>query len=162
VAAAINGMTSIELHRVAVSSSDGTVKFVTSTTNPSSGGMAGAGNIVIEVPTVTLDQEFPKPLHEPVLLLDVEGNELCALQGGRALVTRDRPLIIFEYNHVSRQHFTLESMQSLLGPEYEVYRLRTADGRLDRDFADTWNCVAVHRQTPYHQACLSLVAERRD
>jgi FkbM family methyltransferase len=158
VAVAINGFTNVRLRPCAVSATAGVVTFVTSATNPSCSGIAGTmGDSTLEVPTTTLDEEFREPLADLIVLLDVEGAEHAALKGGRALLARDRPLIIFEFNHVSRQHFTLDDMRSLLGPDYEVYRLRVADGRLDREFDDTWNCVAVHRHTGYYERCQALL-----
>jgi FkbM family methyltransferase len=161
VATVINDFRNINIRSCAVSNTKGTVGFVTSTTNPSSSGFAGAGNSIIDVATTTLDAEFPDPLYQPIVLLDVEGAEYAALEGARNLVTRDRPLIIFEYNNVSRRHFSLERMQALLGREYEIYRLRTKDGRLDREFGDTWNCVAVHADSSYHERCLRLIVPGR-
>jgi len=157
VSAAVNGLTNLRVRPCAVSDEPGVVTFTTSRTNPSSSGIGGMGDVQIEVPTTTLDGEFPEPVNEAIVLLDMEGAEHAALLGARTLLARDRPLVIFEFNHVSRRHFTLESVQSLLGSDYEIYRLRTADGLLDRVFDDTWNCVAVHRRSRFYERCLGSV-----
>ena len=120
------------------------------------------GDSQIEVITTTLDEEFPDPFDELILLLDIEGAEYGALLGAQTLLSRDKPLIIFEFNHVSRRHFSLDDMQELLGPDYEIFRLRTRDGLLDQVFEDTWNCVAVHRKTTHYERCLGLRHSERE
>jgi FkbM family methyltransferase len=157
----VNRASNLHLRKCAVSDVVGTAKFVTSTTNPSSGGMTGSGNAEIEVPTTTLDAEFPVSVGESIILLDIEGAEYAALQGGMNLINRDQPLIIFEYNDVSRKYFNLEQVRVLLGPDYEFFRLRTSDGLLDQSLDDTWNVVAVPQQSPWSERCkrLSYAAE---
>jgi FkbM family methyltransferase len=161
VSAAVNELENLTLRPCAVSAEPGVVQFKTSTTNPSSSGIAGSGDTQIEVEATTLDMEFCDPLEDPIVLLDVEGAEHLALRGGQKLIARDRPLIIFEFNQVSRQHFNLDMVRTLLGPAYEIYRLRTSDGLLDLELTDTWNCIAVHRDTRYYERCLSLIFPRR-
>jgi hypothetical protein len=75
-------------------------------------------------------------------LIDVEGAELKVMQGGRNFIRNNQPLIIFEYNHVSRRYFTLDEIRKELGEGYHLYRL-TATGHLDEDFSTTWNVVAL-------------------
>ena len=77
-----------------------------------------------------------------IVLVDVEGYEPNVLKGGRTLIERRRPLIIFEYNELSRRHYHIDEIKCLLGEGYSLRRLR-ADGRLDRDVARAWNCVAI-------------------
>lgn len=77
-----------------------------------------------------------------VLMIDVEGYEPNVLRGGAAFIRRVRPLVVFEYNIVSRRHFCLCEIQALLGDGYNIYRLRK-DGLLDSQTDDAWNCVAV-------------------
>jgi FkbM family methyltransferase len=103
-------------------------------------------------PTARIDDVL-RVENECVLLIDVEGAELDVLKGGRAFVSRTRPLIIFEYSAlIQRRLFTLADVQGVLGAEYELYRLRL-DGYLDRDLNDTWNCVAVHAESPFAPLC---------
>jgi FkbM family methyltransferase len=94
----------------------------------------------------TLDREMEKGIlagEAPyVVLLDVEGYECEILKGASAFVKRHWPLIVFEYNVVSRQFFTLNEIQQVLGDEYTIYRL-APDGYLDRQLDETWNCVAI-------------------
>lgn len=104
------------------------------------------------VPTsiVTLDGEAQ---HQPalrakaqaVVLIDVEGHELEVMKGSLAFIEKRQPLIIFEFNHISRKSFSLEQVRGLLGKGYVIRRLNRK-GLLDDNLADTWNCVAVPRK----------------
>ena len=103
---------------------------------------------IMDIKMTTLDAALSQEIKtEPViLLLDVEGMEIAVLRGGHELVKAKRPLIIFEYNHVSRSHFSIADVAEELGPCYEIYRLRP-DGKLDRDYQSAWNCVAVSTES---------------
>ena len=88
-----------------------------------------------------------------ILLVDVEGAELDVLKGACALVQQVRPLIVFEYSSlIQRGLFTLADVLRVVGPDYELFRLR-ADGYLDSRLADTWNCVAVHQASMFAPIC---------
>ena len=101
-------------------------------------------------PTVRLDDEL-RDVHAPtILLIDVEGAEPLVLRGAAEFIARAQPLIIFEYNYVSRRHFTLSDVRALLGDHYDVWRLRR-DGRLDRDVENSWNCVAIARDSEFER-----------
>lgn len=77
-----------------------------------------------------------------VLMIDVEGYEPRVIMGGEAFIKRTNPLIIFEYNHVSKVHFKIADIEKLIGPSYKIFRLRK-DGYLDDCVERAWNCVAV-------------------
>lgn len=102
-------------------------------------------NFSVELCTLDDAVQVP-PDQKLVILIDIEGGELDALRGGLKLITRHLPLIIFEYNATTRRHFQLAEAAELLEPDYKIYRLRSADGRLDLDLSDTWNVVALPRQ----------------
>ena len=72
------------------------------------------------------------------------------LKGGNTFIHKNNPLIIFEYNQSSKQHFDLTEISALLGQNYDIYRLRR-DGNLDIDFMNSWNCVAVPRNSVFHE-----------
>lgn len=105
-----------------------------------------------KVGVCTLDEVIQVLPGTPVLMLiDIEGGELDALRGGGRLIARDWPLIIFEYNATTRKHFGIDQVQDLLGTGYQLFRLRSDDGRLDRDLTSTWNVVALPKQGPWQQ-----------
>lgn len=95
-----------------------------------------------QVISTTVDAVCADVGGEVLMLIDVEGAELKVLSGARNLIQRAHPLIIFEYNEVSRRHFQLEQIGSVLGEGYTIYRLRS-DGMLDDDLQETWNCVVI-------------------
>lgn len=100
-----------------------------------------------EIPVCTLDETIQLATDTPlILLIDIEGGELDALRGGKSLIARLKPLIIFEYNATTRRHFALSEAGDFLGADYELFRLRSEDGCLDRDLSDTWNVVALPKE----------------
>ncbi|HUH13933.1 MAG TPA: FkbM family methyltransferase [Longimicrobiales bacterium] len=103
----------------------------------------------------TLDGELADASAPLVLLLDVEGAEPRVLRGGRDVLARTRPLVIFEYNEVSRRAFALEEVRAALGAGYWIRRLR-GDARLDARTEEAWNCVAVPEGSPFEPVCREL------
>jgi FkbM family methyltransferase len=91
---------------------------------------------------------------ETVVLIDVEGGELAALQGGAEFIRRRRPLIIFEYHEGTKKIWQLPQLAELLGASYSFFRLRK-DGKLDRDCDHAWNCVACCEGSPFWDLCLA-------
>ena len=110
-----------------------------------------------EIPISTLDAEnldTDKPLF---LLIDVEGAELRVMQGGRSLIQKYRPLIVFEYHEISKRTFSIHEIQAELGEQYELFRLRR-DGRLDSELEnDTWNAVAIPTEGIWHASTERLI-----
>lgn len=53
--------------------------------------------------------------------MDVEGNELLALLGGREIITRDKPALIVSCYHRSEDLFTLPLLLKELVPDYKIY-----------------------------------------
>ena len=77
-----------------------------------------------------------------VVLVDVEGHEVNVLNGGLKFIAQIKPIIIFEFNTISREYFSLDEVEKLLPNDYELFRLN-GKGKLDKNFNKTWNCVAV-------------------
>jgi len=94
----------------------------------------------------------------PILLIDVEGYEPAVLRGGRGFIEQFHPLIIFEYNHVSKQHYELSAIKEILGAKYRIFRVRQ-DGRLDKHTDNAWNCVAVPTASRYSDICGALLVK---
>jgi len=92
---------------------------------------------------ITLPDSMPT-----VLMIDVEGYEPNVLRGGSALIKRLKPLVLFEYNFVSKRYFNINDIYQILGDSYEIFRLRK-DSMLDNDLDNAWNCVAVPRSTQF-------------
>lgn len=98
----------------------------------------------------TLDYELSLPEEHIVMLINVEGYEPQVLRGGIQLIKQKRPLIIFEYNLVSKQYFSIADIQNILGADYKIFRLRR-DVKLDSDVENAWNCVAIPNGSVYQE-----------
>jgi FkbM family methyltransferase len=150
--AELNGFRNVTVHRALVA--DGSVKrFAVNGRAPNVSAIADRGE---SVRTISLDRALSDVDGALVLLVDVEGAEALVLSGAAGLIRRTRPLIVFEYNFVSRRHYTLAEVRSHLGPGYSIHRLRR-DGRLDARVEESWNCVAVPAGTPYEPICAGLL-----
>jgi FkbM family methyltransferase len=111
---------------------------------------------LMKIPCTTLDEELSEIEGSTIILLDIEGGEYLAMKGALGFIRRWRPLLIFEYNSVSRRSFDLKMVKDLLGSDYSIYRLRP-DGGLDSNEANTWNMVAVSKSSPFYSVTSSLV-----
>jgi len=139
-----------------VASEPGTARFDWSVNAPTAAGLYTSGNRRGQdsgggdIELCTLDEAvIGMPALAAVMLIDIEGGELDALRGGMDFIARYHPLIVFEYNTTTRQFFKLSEAAELLGPSYRIYRLRSADGRLDTDLSVTWNVVALPASGPW-------------
>lgn len=100
---ALNGYRHGAVLHAAVGDQDGKVTFFTapgrSDAASLSAGTVGAGAVPVEVDLFTLDT-IAEQLHEPIgfLKVDVEGYEPQAFAGARAMLTKHRPNIFFEYH----------------------------------------------------------------
>ena len=83
-----------------------------------------------------------------VLMIDVEGYEPNVLRGGARLIKRLQPLILFEYNFISKKYFDIKNIYQILGDSYDIFRLRD-DAMLDSDVDNAWNCLAIPRNTHF-------------
>ena len=91
-----------------------------------------------------------------VLMIDVEGYEPNVLRGGVALIKRLKPLVMFEYNFVSKRYFDINVIRQILGDSYTILRLRK-DAMLDSDVENAWNCVAIPRNTQFETILKSRI-----
>jgi hypothetical protein len=89
-------------------------------------------------------------------MIDVEGYEPKVIAGGGEFIRRTQPLIVFEYNFVSKRYFHIDDIQNVLGTQYRIYRLRK-DGYLDNHAGSTWNCVAVPIGTDFEIMARKLI-----
>ena len=89
-----------------------------------------------------------------ILLIDVEGAEPMVLEGARNFIKNNRPLIIFEYNNTSKKYFNLEDIKQIIGIDYDIFRLNS-EGRLDNNLLQTWNCVAVPKDTVFNRLLIN-------
>lgn len=90
----------------------------------------------------TLDTVLANTSGLSILLVDVEGYEPQVFKGAIKFLQGVKPLVIYEYNLVSKKYFNTNDIKVMLGEGYEIFRLRQ-DGSLDGDVENAWNCVAV-------------------
>jgi FkbM family methyltransferase len=91
-----------------------------------------------------------------VIMIDVEGYEPNVLRGGAELIKRLKPLVLFEYNYVSKRYFNINEIHQILGDSYIIFRLRN-DALLDSVVANAWNCVAIPRNTQFETILKSRI-----
>lgn len=156
--AQLNGLSNVSVMRCAASEKNGIITFESSSRNPTAASVSLSDEAIesIKVPCVTVDETItPMQGLHTILLIDVEGHEPSVMRGAANLVKNVLPLIIFEYNSTSKLHFTLDDIRDILPDSYRYYRLRS-DGRLDQDFSNSWNCVAVPDGTEFAEVCADL------
>ncbi|MFN7540342.1 MAG: FkbM family methyltransferase [Bacteroidota bacterium] len=101
------------------------------------------------VQSTSIDEYFKDKFdQEYVFLIDTEGAELDIMRGGRNLIQKMNPLIIFEYNHVTKEHFTIDDVRLELGDNYEIYKL-DSKGSLNTNLKNTWNLVAFPKRKDF-------------
>jgi FkbM family methyltransferase len=149
---ALNGFGHVSVRRALVG--DGSIQRFAA--DPRSPNASSIGEMGDQMETTRLDQELRGVDGPLIVLIDVEGAEPLVLAGAREVIGRTRPLIVFEYNDQSRQHYRLDRVKELLGPGYVVHRLRP-DGTLDARVEESWNCVAVPMATLFEGACAAQV-----
>ncbi|HET9438797.1 MAG TPA: FkbM family methyltransferase [Longimicrobiales bacterium] len=142
--ALMNGLSNVEVRSHLVG--DGMLQpFHINTANPNASAIDPNGELI---PTVRLDDELRDVAAPLIMLIDVEGAEPLVFDGARETVKRTTPLIVFEYNYISRRHYSLAKVQGMLGSRYRIYRLRR-DGSLDDKVEKSWNCVAVPKDSEF-------------
>ncbi len=99
----------------------------------------------IQVSVERMDDVITKdPVGKAIIKIDVEGAEMKVIKGARAYIFAHRPIVVFEYNQNTRRHFNLEALAGDLPPDYLLFRLRP-DGRLDKQYEQSRNCVAAEQ-----------------
>jgi FkbM family methyltransferase len=140
----LNNFEKVNLIDKAVSDYDGVINFKINTNNTTASSIEKESNEGTSIACIKIDSYFKKYDSDinHVFLIDAEGAELDIIKGGAKFIKKHLPLIIFEYNHVSKKFFSLDEIIDELGNEYFIKRLRQ-DGLLDNDFHRTWNIVAI-------------------
>jgi FkbM family methyltransferase len=88
-----------EVHACALGETDGEAKFFVDTRRPGYSSLARGDNpdvVEISVPMHRLDSIVPETAAVDVVKIDVEGAELGVLRGGGDLISRCRPVVLFE------------------------------------------------------------------
>lgn len=152
----LNNEDRIEVLSYALSDNVGSVSF-----NLNSGGSSSSilndirkkGDDVLIVNTELLDHLVTEIIGELVILIDVEGAELNVLKGAKEIIKNYHPLIIFEYNATSKKFFNLDQIIEVFGENYIIKRI-SVNGDLDEDFQNSWNCIAIPRDSVFSKILL--------
>jgi FkbM family methyltransferase len=149
----INKFNHVKLVSKPVSSCKEDIYFNMKDKNTSSSGISQVGNEGIKMETTYLDYELEASELPHIFLIDVEGAEPSVIKGGINFIKQNRPLIIFEYNFVSKKYFKYSDIQNLLGEEYELFRLNRK-GVLDKEYENAWNLVAINKKSIFKNISL--------
>ena len=156
ISALFGGLGQVGVVERVVKDSSSAASFLIRQNAPLGSRMAFNGETgALDFPATTLDVELSDATGPAVVLVDVEGAELLVMRGAHKFIRRTRPLLIFEYNELGRSQYTLEAVRTVLGDGYDIYRLGPG-GLLDRNLGDTWNCVAVSRDSIFYEVCQTL------
>jgi len=137
----LNRLGNVKRHQVGLSDKSGKVMFNAVAESHDNLGLSSIGApppgveaSSVEIDIDTLDGLFPgkdKPIS--VVKIDVQGHELNVLRGGRALIERDHPVIIFEHEDVlfptqaEAQAAKVELAEFFGGLGYEVFYMSHFD-----------------------------------
>lgn len=157
----LNGFDNVHIYNKLVGASSGTADFFQSGNISNSSIYADSTNTIApsSIDVVALDDIFENSTHaNSILLIDVEGFEANVIDGGNKFILRTWPVIIFEYNFVSKLHFSINDILSRLDSSWMIYRLRS-DGFLDSKHDEAWNCVAFSRHSPNAALLSTLVLD---
>lgn len=152
----LNGWSHVTVHELALGAEESTAVLRVADHSPTGGRLVDREEGGPMVRVSTMDREAASVTGPCLILIDTEGWEAEVLRGASALIARTRPLIVFEYNEVSRRHFHVNDIRQLLGDGYDIYRLRI-DGALDRRYDRAWNCVAIPAHGPFAAAAAPLI-----
>lgn len=140
----VNKFKNVRLINKPVSNKNEKVFFIFEKHNASSSGITDSLERGIPIQSTTLDEELSDLLTPTIMLIDVEGAEVKVMTGGINFIKKNKPIIIFEYNHVSKKYFTISDVQKTLGEDYQIYNLQK-NGKLGKNFEQTWNLVAINK-----------------
>ena len=94
----------ITIYNVALSNQDGSTEFNYVTSNPSYSGIrkrsydrSGEKDTSIKVNTKKLDSYLEELPQIDMIKIDVEGAEYWVIEGAKKLISRDKPLLVFEH-----------------------------------------------------------------
>lgn len=150
-----NKETRVKVFQNIVSMSDGEIEIFDNPGGTSSGIYNAGAKDSTKVKSVKLDSSLPDKLDNTIILVDVEGAEPLVLESGKTFIENNKPLIIFEYNNTSKQHFNLNDIANIVGENYSFHRLK-ADASFDENFENSWNVLAIPSNSIFSQILVGV------
>jgi FkbM family methyltransferase len=140
-----------------IGSYDGDAFFYLNTRSPTGSRLVAYSQQAIKVKVRKIDSIFQETVCDVIIKIDIEGGELEALKGAKEFILRNNPLIIFEYNEITKSVFKLDKVYDILPKnQWHLFRLRK-DGFLDQIFDNTWNIVAVNENSIFYKICMQMI-----
>lgn len=147
----LNPQANIEPHHVAVGQQSGKLNFHSVPQRSGYSSLRAAGRPaeeVSEVEVIALDDWLERLPAVRLIKLDIEGAELMALRGARALLDRDRPYLIIEVDDTFLRELNgsaAELCELLQGAGYELERIGPGGSlaTLERPPLDRCNLLAT-------------------
>lgn len=112
----------ITLHNIGISDHEGEAVLSFNEDNVGAGSITISNNQKQQVKIVlkTLDQlGINHPIH--VIKIDIEGHEYEALKGGKSLITKNHPFIVFEQNEDQIENGTSKALELLKSYNYNTF-----------------------------------------
>lgn len=151
---ALNGLANVVINEAAVSDQSGeTTLYFEEDAGENSILSNGVSTPSVKVPTVTLDEHVCRHglTRVDVMKVDIEGAELMALRGGRALLSQDNaPLLILEVNPktLAFSGSSVEELYGLLGEYgYRYYPIATYGLRTPIPWTNGIAAKPCHRES---------------
>ncbi|MEO0224056.1 MAG: FkbM family methyltransferase [candidate division WOR-3 bacterium] len=123
----LNDLENLEVFNVLIGNREGIVDFYYKPKSPTSSSIKDNENsIVLKLKMESLDNFYERGILEnmkTIMLIDVEGAEYEVILGGIRFISDVKPLIIMEYNQISRKFYNIENVLKVLPKGYYLSNL---------------------------------------
>jgi FkbM family methyltransferase len=143
----INNLENLEIYNVLIGDKDEIVEFFYKPKSPTGSSIKLRENAIsLKKQMHKIDTLFERGIIKEeitVMLIDVEGAEYEVILGAKNFINKVKPLIIMEYNQISKKFYKITDILSILGENYKVFRLNKF-GKLDKELDNTYNVVFIN------------------
>ena len=143
----INNLENLEIYNVLIGDKDDIVEFFYKPKSPTGSSIKLRENAIsLKKQMHKIDTLFERGIIKEeitIMLIDVEGAEYEVILGAKNFINKVKPLIIMEYNQISKKFYKITDILSILGENYKVFRLNKF-GKLDEELDNTYNVVFIN------------------